>query len=106
MAVVAQQRRASQYRLIATEEAANLMELMMAHSYERLTPEAVDVTKRSAPPLGALPAASLRVELVPIDAAPRSKRVTVEIAWTTPGGGKTKPVRVVAWKYDLEGQTP
>lgn len=106
MALVAQQRRATQYRIIATEEAANLIELVMAKPYDRLTQEAVDSMELSAPTLGALPTASLRVEVIPVDAVPRSKRVTVQIAWTTPGGGKTKPIQVVAWKYDLEGQTP
>lgn len=106
MAVVAQQRRASQYRIVATEEAANLMELVMANSYDQLTQESVESMELSAPTDAALPAASLNVELFPIDTVPRSKRVAIEVAWTSAGGEKTKPIRVVAWKYDQGGETP
>ena len=106
MAVVAQQRRARQYRIVATHEASNLMELVMANSYDQLTQESVESMELSAPTDAALPAASLNAQLFPIDTVPRSKRVTIEVAWTSAGGEKTKPIRVVAWKYDLEGATP
>ena len=103
MALVAQQRRNSQYHLIASEEAANMVELLMAYSFDQLTAEAAKSAKFSPPARDALPSASLRIEILPTDERPRCKRVTVEIAWATRGEEKTRPIRVVAWKYDQEG---
>lgn len=106
MSAVAQQRRTSRYRMIALEEAANLTELVMAKSYDQLTQDAITSVKLSLPARDALPTASLRIELLPIDAVPRGKRVTVEVAWGAEGEGQAKPIRVVAWKYDQGRGTP
>ncbi len=105
MALVVQQRRTSQYHVIATEEAANVIELLMSRPYDQLTPDSVKSVKLSPTARDALPSASLRVELLPIDDVPRCKRVTVEIAWAASSDGMAKPIRIVAWKYGQEDKT-
>jgi hypothetical protein len=92
--------------MIAVEEAANLTERLMARSFGQLTPEAVESIELSATARNALPSASLRVEVLSTDAAPAAKRITVEIAWGTAAVGGTAPIRVVAWKYSSERETP
>lgn len=106
MALVAQQRRASQYRLVATQEVANILEYVAISPYDQLTPEQIDSMRLPAVAEAALPGATLRVDLTTLDTVPPAKRVTVQVAWTGGSGQPVKPVRVVTWKYNQKGTGP
>lgn len=101
LAISARQSRARHLRLTATGEAGNLMEQLMARSWEQLTPEAVAAIQLSADCQTILPDPRLKIEITPSDdiSGGRAKQLAIEIAWRDASGSDAAPIHLVAWKY-------
>lgn len=116
LAFSAQQSRAWHQRLTATREAGDLMEQLMARSWEQLTPDTAARLTLSENGQAALPNAWLEIEIVSGDttisdttsrdaaisdatAGAGPKRLRIEIVWGPAAGNQAAPVRLVAWKY-------
>ncbi len=92
----AQQTRARTQRLTAVREAANLMEQLMARSWDDLTADHIAETRLSENCHSALPGSNLDVVLTDDEGA---KRVHLTITWQHASGNREAPVQLVAWKY-------
>jgi len=100
MAFSAQLSRSQRQRLTATREVANLMEQLMARSWDNLTPAAAAEVELSAACQTALPAAQLEIAVQPADDG--AKQLNIAIAWQNAAGQPEAPVHLVAWKYPRE----
>jgi hypothetical protein len=97
LAVSAQQSRLQHERLTATHEASNLMEQLMARSWEQLTPETVASIELSETCQAILPSAQLAIDVA--DDGDGAKQLNIEIAWRQTSDKPAAPVHLVAWKY-------
>jgi type II secretory pathway pseudopilin PulG len=99
MQSVGSQQRTIRQRELATQEAANVMERLMANDWATLTSEAAGQLALSAETRRALPEGKLAVEIAPAAGPPESKRVHVSIAWPRGPEQPDQRVDLVAWKY-------
>lgn len=97
LALSAQESRSQHERLTATREAGNLMEQLMARSWEQLTPEAVASIELSETCQTTLPNAQLAIDVVA--SSDGAKQLNIEIAWRIAAENHAAPVHLVAWKY-------
>jgi hypothetical protein len=97
--VTAAQRRATQQRLVAMQEAANIMEWLSTQSWGHLTPEAAGDVRLSPESRQALPQAKLEVEIGAPAGKPAAKRLRVSIRWQDRAGQFLQPVQLTAWRY-------
>ena len=117
LAFSAQQSRTRHQRLAATREAANLMEQLMARSWDQLTPASVSGIELSAGCQETLPDAQLEISIADQADAPASpvtatvndtrigggvKQLHITSAWHQASGNREAPVHLVAWKYGRE----
>lgn len=97
----------TELRRLATREAANVMERVMALPDDQLTPEAVGRLALSPQAEKALPGAKLAVRLDPqADPGPPATRVTVELVWKSHAGEPASPLRLLAWRFSPEEAAP
>lgn len=96
---VGSQRRTLRQREVAAQEAANVMERLMANDWASLTPEAAKEFTLSAETGRALPEGKLTVEIAPVSGNPEAKRVHVSITWPRGPEQPDQRVELVAWKY-------
>lgn len=97
MAFSAHQARSRNQRLVATHEVGNLMEQLMARSWETLTMEATTSIALSKTCLDTLPDAQLDINVAPD--GEKAKQVSVTISWHQGSGMPEAPVHLVAWKH-------
>lgn len=102
---IRQQREQAQQRQIALLELANQAERLSLRAWEELTPERLEQIELSETARQRLRQASLRVALAE-DAEPLVRRITLELSWHDPAGRGVSPLRLVVWKYAVEGGTP
>lgn len=95
----ASQHRETRRHQAAVQAAANVMERLMARSYDGLTSEAVADTPLSAEVLQVLPDAKLEILVVPQTEPVDAKRVTVLVRWPDRAGRPEQTVRLAAWKH-------
>ena len=100
LALSAQQSRSQHQRLTASHEAGNLMEQLMARSWEQLTPEAVASIELSEMCQTTLRDAQLAIAVTP--GSDGAKQLKIEIGWRHASGNQEAPVHLVAWKYPRE----
>ena len=103
LAVAAKQRRETDWRVMATREAANVLEQIMARPWEEITTEKLAEIELSAEAAARLPEAQLSVAVDESDGTPAEKKVRVEIDWKDLGGLRVEPIRLVAWKHRAAG---
>lgn len=96
--LVAAQRRAAEYRALASLETANVMEDLLCRSWMELTPQAPRV-QLSQTTRERLPSPQLRINVASEAGDPSSRRITVEIDWQASDGRRGQPLRLVAWRY-------
>jgi len=102
LVVTAQQKRVLESRRLATREAANLMERVMANPWGELTADRVasldlpDTVKRR------LRDARVNIGITAEEESPQRKRIRVRVDWSNRAGQRERPVQLVAWKYQLE----
>ncbi len=97
LALSAQQARSHHHRLTATNEAANLMEQLMARSAEQLTPEMAASIELSDSCQTSLPHAQLAIDVVAMSDG--AKQLNIEIAWQRAIEQPATSIHLVAWKY-------
>jgi prepilin-type N-terminal cleavage/methylation domain-containing protein len=96
---VAAERRATERRQWAIEEAANLMERVTAAPFEAITAESARAVTLSASIKEKLPGPELTLNVGGPEAVGEGKRVAIAIRWRGRGGTWEAPVRLAAWVY-------
>ena len=104
-AVTATQRRAVEYRRLAMQEAANLMERLADRPWTESTPEAARETAKAFAAKSSLPRAEFTVDVETKPSDPSAKKIAVAIRWGAPDR-RESPVRLVGWVYRREGAKP
>jgi len=100
-------RQATETRRLATREAANVMERVMALAPDELTPQTVEQMKLSPRAQKALPGAKLTIRLDESTGdGPPATRVTVELTWKSHAGRAAPPLRLLAWRFHPEEARP
>ena len=102
LAVAAQQQRALHQSALATREAANLMEHVMARPWDGITAESVASLKLSSEATRRLPRCQLRIDVTAAEPRPSSKQVVVHIDWLDRAGQRVEGVQLAAWKHQLK----
>jgi Tfp pilus assembly protein PilV len=99
VSTIAMQRRLADRQTLAAEEAANLMEEIFAMPWSEITDEKLAALSLSEmlQKLGGKPAHSVSARHHP--GPPASKEIRISIDWTEPGGGRSNPVQLIAWRY-------
>lgn len=96
-------RREQARRFAAQEEAANVMEQLMAVPWERLQPTSKSAAALSAEARQALPGAALDINIDEAErargTAPAGRRLTVVVSWDSPVADERKEARLVAWRF-------
>lgn len=103
MTLSARQNRSQQQRIAATREVANVMEQLMARSWEQITPETAAAVELSADCQAALPNPELAIEIAAQDDG--AKQLNIKVSWKHTNGHYDAPVHLVAWKYPLSETT-
>ena len=98
---VAAVRRANQQRLLAQQEAANLMEQLFAVRWEDLNDDTAASLQLSAEAAKRLRGAKLKVTLARPDDELAPIQIRIEISWPDHTSQTTKPVKLVALRYRL-----
>jgi prepilin-type N-terminal cleavage/methylation domain-containing protein len=93
---VARERRASERRQRAVQEAANVMERLTARAWDDLDEEGVAGLELSPPSRKALPGGELKVAVAAAEGT-GLKRVEVSVRWRNRSGEPEAPVRLVSW---------
>ncbi len=99
-------RRAASRRLIARQEAANLMERLAARPWDELTPELAAGLGLSPEGRAALPGAELAASVAAVEGEEAAKRISVEVRWKDTSSPSPRPERLVAWRYRLPAANP
>lgn len=99
---IKEQRRASDRRLIATQEVANLMERFSAQPWNRIAQPEADKLALSATANEALREPKLKVTVEPVSTQPPSKRIHIEVRWKNRVGDFVSPLRLTAFVYHHE----
>ena len=96
--LIGNQRRTSGYRTIAEFETANAMELVLSRNWTELSPGSLEL-QMSRYCQEQLPDPELRIDVVSDDANAGSRRIEVELDWAISDDQRSKPARLVAWRY-------
>jgi Tfp pilus assembly protein PilV len=100
MATLSAQQRAAERHALALQAANNLLEEFSNRSWQALTPQAADEwSAKALLETKDLPGATLSAAVVDQSAPVVAKRVSVSLAWQTPGGRPAAPIRLTAWVY-------
>ena len=102
LALVAQQRRAEELRHVATREAANLMERVMATPWGALTDERLAEWELSPIAASRLRNGRVNIELIAHDQQFDAKVIRVRVDWLDAGGQRGRGVQLVSWKHRVE----
>ncbi|MBC8874035.1 MAG: prepilin-type N-terminal cleavage/methylation domain-containing protein [Planctomycetes bacterium] len=99
VSAIAVQRRLADRRSLAAEEAANLMEQILAMPWPEIADEKfADMSlSKTLQKLGGDPA--LCISARPQPGPPTSKEIRISIDWVDTGGGRSKPVQLIAWHF-------
>ena len=99
-----QQRRLSEQRRLALQEAANVLEHVAALPWDDVTAEKLAAVTPSPALRSAAPAAELKLQLQADEGPPRAKRVHVEVAWPSAAGRAVEPVGLTTFLYPPEAR--
>jgi len=99
LTTAAAHRRTSEQRRLAVQEVANLAERIALWSWDELTAPMLGELAPSQPLLAALPSARLQTTLAEEAGPGPSKRVRLEVHWTTSAGQTVEPVGLTVWKH-------
>jgi hypothetical protein len=106
VAAAARQRDLAERRAIAEQEAANVLERLQRLTYDGLTAEHVAAWRLSSEAEQRLPDGRLRVAIHPGGEGPAGKRLSAEVDWREMDGGRSRPIRLTAWRYAAGEDTP
>ena len=99
ISVTARERRTTERRAIALEQATNLLERASAIPHDELSPEKLAELALPADAAELLPRNTVQWTIADEDSAGPSRRVQVELTWHTSQGQVDSPVRLVAWSF-------
>ena len=99
VAVIGNQRVHSDQQRLATREAANALERVLAASWSDLDPEAPPEVKISASAEERLDDPRLSVVITESQEDLLVKRIEVRVDWVNRAGQRTEPLRLVAWRH-------
>jgi len=100
-------RRNAELRRLATREASNVMEQVMALRADELTAMAADRIELSDEAKRSLPDAKLAIRLDrETGDGPPATRVTVELSWKSRAGEPAPPIRLLAWRFQTKESQP
>lgn len=91
---VAAERRATERRQYALQEASNLLDRLASRPFDRVTPESARAVALPEAARAALPGAELAVT---VDGGDDTRRVAVRLRWRGRGGEWEAPVRLTTW---------
>ena len=99
VSTIAMQRRFADRQTLGAEEAANLMEEIFAMPWSEITDEKLAELSLSETlqRLGGNPALTVSARHQP--GPPASREIRISIDWAEPGGERSKPVQLIAWRY-------
>jgi hypothetical protein len=103
LVIAAQQKRGYERRSLATQEAANLLERVIARPWDALAAGPVDQLDLPASAKTQLPEAQVRAEVIEEEGKPTQKQIQIQVDWVNRAGQRERPVQLVAWKHRLEG---
>ncbi|NLX53561.1 MAG: hypothetical protein GXY58_00425 [Planctomycetaceae bacterium] len=106
MSLANRQCRAVECRRVASLEAGNIMEQLMARPWEELTPGQESFGTLSDVCQRLLPDASLDIDVSAETTDAAARRITVRIDWQVQGTHRSNPVRLVAWRYPNQETLP
>ena len=93
------QRREADHRALATREAANVMERVVARRWDEIVPEGVRELALSDEARQQLPQPDLEVRVSEDSAELRQKRIDVLVRWQNAAGLPAQPVELAAWVF-------
>jgi prepilin-type N-terminal cleavage/methylation domain-containing protein len=99
------QRRATERRMIALAEAANVTESLGSLAWDEITSERITQYRLSESAQQILGGGVLKIALEPSTSGPPAKLVRVEITWPGTAGGTDPPVRLSSWIFS-RGKAP
>lgn len=102
---IRQQREQAQQRQVAVLELANQAERLALRSWEELTPQPPPQLALSETARQRLRQASLVVSVAE-EAEPPARRISLELSWHDPAGRAAAPLRLVFWRFAVEGGMP
>jgi hypothetical protein len=100
------QGRQQRMHAVAVQEAANLMDRIVADGWEELGRQRVSRYQLSELVGQQLPAAELQVALTDDPGPPKGRRVAVTIAWKSSPGAEPRRVRLTSWVFPPVGDRP
>jgi hypothetical protein len=103
LARIVHQHRLVRERAAARRVAGNLMEVAMARPWSQLAPADSGIAPDDLADL--LPGASCHVDVASDDDSDTVRRIQIRIDWPA-SGGRTRPVRLVAWRFRPVEETP
>ncbi len=106
VAVVSRQRQLTERRALAVQEVANVMERVYGLPWSELTQERAAEDTLSPACRQRLPAATLQVTVQAVGDPQNEKRILVEIDWQGADGGRSRPVRLTAWRFRSQEARP
>ena len=99
VAAIATQRRYAAQTRLATREAANAMEHVMAAPWDLLDADAPPEVMLSASASERLDEARLSVVIIDSETEDDAKQIEVRIDWINRAGQRVAPLRLVAWRH-------
>jgi Tfp pilus assembly protein PilV len=98
----AAQRRASETRRLASQEAANVAERIALLAWDELTTERLAAWKPSVELTSTVPSAKLQLDVASEPSPPEAKRVQIDVQWTDASGQTLDPISLTVWKFQPE----
>ena len=99
VAVVGLQRREAHLRRLATLEAANTLERVVARPWDQLSSDELAGLTLSEPAARRLSDPRLRVDIEPLPGSPAAIKISVRVDWINSAGDRGPPVELVAWRH-------
>ena len=94
------ERRAADHRLLAIQEASNLMERLTSEAFDTLSNERAKAISEGLLPIKGLPGASWRIDVSELKGGPLpGKRLSVRLRWQDRSQGWDGPVSLTSWVY-------
>jgi len=103
LAVAARQHQETRWRIVATHEVANVMEQVMALSWDETTTERLNGLALEPTTVTLLPDAKLQVEVTEVKDPRQAKRIRISLTYRNNAELLVEPIALVTWKFSPGG---
>ena len=104
---IGRQQRTAWQRTVALQVAANEMEAIAEHPWSELEPGTSTIEQaQSESTIATLPDFELTRSIELDSADPTAKRIEIAVRWTSKMGETARPVRLIAWVYQMQDAEP